>query len=66
MKEMRFSRGFGAMACLDGSSMTWTVGPPATDTLDFEGNKPVAPVGKGVLAHRVNHITDNDLWGGSE
>ena len=54
------------MACLVGASTTWTAGPSATDTVEFEGHGPVAPAENGVLAHRTDPIIGNDPRGGSE
>ena len=62
---MRSSRGFGAMVCLVGESITWTVGPSETDAAEDELYGPVAQALKGVLAHRTDSIIDNDLRGGS-
>ena len=50
------------MASVVGASTTWTAGPSATDTVEFERNDPVAPAEKGVWAHRTNRVVD-DLWG---
>ena len=63
---MRSSRGLVGMACLVGASTTWTAGPSATDTVEFEGHGPVAPAENGVLAHRTDPIIGNDPRGGSE
>ncbi len=50
------------MACLVGASTMWTVGPSATDTIEFEGYNPVAPAEKGVLAYRTDPIIGIDFW----